>query len=118
MKIIVVIVFVLSLSVGCLAVSAVGDVVGKLTVGYQGWFDAQGSMSPRNRWVHWVDHTDHPYKDNQKFDIWPDTREYTHLYQTGYAKLGNGQDAKLFSSWDSQTVDTHFKWMQQVFTSF
>ncbi|CAG2174064.1 unnamed protein product, partial [Oppiella nova] len=42
------------------------------------------------------------------------TREYTHTYQTGYANLGNGQPAKLFSSWDKQTVDTHFKWMKEV----
>jgi len=27
--------------------------------------------------------------------------------------LGNGQPAKVFSSWDEQTVDTHFKWMQE-----
>ncbi|CAG2169379.1 unnamed protein product, partial [Oppiella nova] len=36
-----------------------------------------------------------------------------HTYQTGYANLGNGQPAKLFSSWDKQTVDTHFKWMKE-----
>ena len=29
-------------------------------------------------------------------------------YPTGYANLGNGQPATLFSSYDQQTVDTHF----------
>ena len=93
--------------------SGSGDVVGKLVVGYQGWFSAKGDNSPMNHWVHWVDNSDHPYKGHQKFELYPDVREYTHLYDTGYAHLGNGQPAKLFSSWDDQTVDTHFKWMQQ-----
>ncbi len=34
-------------------------------------------------------------------------------YQTAYANLGNGQPAQLFSSYDQQTVNTHFQWMQQ-----
>jgi hypothetical protein len=40
-------------------------------------------------------------------------REYTATYQTAYSNLGNGQPAKLFSSYDQQTVNTHFQWMQQ-----
>jgi hypothetical protein len=113
MKLTSVIVFVFCLSVAPLLVTA-DDVIGKLVVGYQGWFGAKGDKSPRDSWIHWVDNTDHPYKDHQKFELWPDTSEYTTTYQTGYAALGNGKPAKLFSSWDKQTVDTHFKWMQQV----
>lgn len=33
--------------------SSPGDVVGKLCVGYQGWFTAQNDGSPVNIWVHW-----------------------------------------------------------------
>ncbi|HEY0175259.1 MAG TPA: hypothetical protein VGC08_02710, partial [Pedobacter sp.] len=33
--------------------SPVGDVVGKITVGYQGWFAATGDGSPINAWWHW-----------------------------------------------------------------
>ena len=40
-------------------------------------------------------------------------RDYTRSYQTAYANLGNGQPATLFSSYDQQTVDTHFRWMQE-----
>ena len=35
------------------AASPVGDVVGKVTVGYQGWFAAIGDGSPINAWWHW-----------------------------------------------------------------
>jgi hypothetical protein len=93
--------------------SPVGDVVGKITVGYQGWFSAAGDGSPLNSWGH----------DN--LEMWPDSREYTNTYsgtpfsqagvgQPGYTgNLGNGQPAKMFSSYDQSTVNTHFKWMQQ-----
>ncbi|MEU8270970.1 hypothetical protein AB0B89_27895, partial [Sphaerisporangium sp. NPDC049002] len=35
------------------AASPVGDVVGKITVGYQGWFAAPGDGAPINGWWHW-----------------------------------------------------------------
>src|SRR5690606_36120678 len=34
--------------------SPAGDVVGKLVVGYQGWFGAAGDGSPFNSWRHWA----------------------------------------------------------------
>src|ERR1700735_1245311 len=67
--------------------SAPGDVVGKITVGYQGWFACIGA--------------------------WPDMSEYTNVFQTAYAPLGTGAPATLFSSFDQQTVSTHFLGMQQ-----
>ena len=82
------------------SVSPPGD-VGKLSVGYQGWFIAEHDGSPINNWTHWTHlKPGKPRPENVKFEIWPDTREYTKLYETGYAHLGNGQPAKLFSSWD------------------
>ncbi|MBB6110000.1 hypothetical protein SAMN05421821_108193 [Mucilaginibacter lappiensis] len=92
-----------------------GDVVGKLVVGYQGWFSTTGDGSPNNHWVHWAGNAGGaaPSPGHQTFELWPDMREYTNSYQTGYASLGNGQPAKLFSPWDVQTVNTHFSWMQQ-----
>ncbi|WP_345952902.1 glycoside hydrolase family 71/99-like protein [Mucilaginibacter sp. PAMB04168] len=94
------------------AASPVGDVVGKLVVGYQGWFGASGDGSPFNSWRHWAA-TGTPGPGNQSFELYPDVREYLTTYQTSYANLGNGQPAKLFSSWTAQTVAKHFQWMQQ-----
>lgn len=76
-----------------------GDVVGKVTVGYQGWFTAEGDGSPDNYWSHW------------NWESWPDVREYTATYSTTL-NLVNGQPAKMFSSWDQSTVNKHFEWMQ------
>jgi hypothetical protein len=96
------------------AASGVGDVVGKISVGYQGWFAATGDGSPINAWWHWsANKAQPPSPSNTGIVSWPDVREYTKTYQSGYANLGNGQPAKLFSSYDQQTVNTHFLWMQQ-----
>ncbi|KAA2240334.1 lectin [Chitinophaga agrisoli] len=93
--------------------SSPNDVVGKVTVGYQGWFSALGDGSPNNNWGH------------TNLEMWPDTREYTRIYtgvpfgQGGVAQppytgnLGNGQPAGMFSSYDQSTVNTHFRWMQE-----
>ncbi|MFJ5220839.1 discoidin domain-containing protein [Streptomyces sp. NPDC088354] len=91
-----------------------GDVVGKITVGYQGWFACPGDNAPINGWWHWSqDWGRPPSRTNTAVSCWPDMREYAHGYQTAYANLGNGQPATLFSSYDQQTVDLHFSWMQQ-----
>ncbi|BCB84718.1 DUF7910 domain-containing protein [Phytohabitans suffuscus] len=96
------------------AASPPGDVVGKITVGYQGWFAAAGDGSPINGWWHWSQNWGQaPSPSNTAIISWPDMREYTASYQTAYANLGNGQPARLFSQYDQQTVDTHFRWMQQ-----
>ena len=96
------------------AASSPGDVVGKVTVGYQGWFACAGDGAPINGWWHWSqDWGQSPSRNNTNIKCWPDVREYTSTYQTSYAALGNGRPAKLFSSYDQQTVNTHFLWMQQ-----
>jgi chitodextrinase len=96
------------------AASPAGDVVGKITVGYQGWFSCAGDGAPIGGWWHWSqDWSQPPSPANNVIKAWPDMREYTHAYQTAYSNLGNGQPATLFSSYDQQTVDRHFLWMQQ-----
>jgi len=90
-----------------------GDVVGKLFAGYQGWFNAAGDGSPNNGWVHWSKNSSAPAANsNVNFELYPDIREYSKLYQTQLGNLGNGQSARLFSSYDQETVDKHFEWMR------
>jgi hypothetical protein len=97
-----------------LAVSGPGDVVGKVTVGYQGWFACTGDGSPMNNWWHWSANWGQPPATNNRAVIaWPDMREYASVYQTGFSNLNNGQPAVLFSSYDQQTVNTHAAWLQQ-----
>jgi hypothetical protein len=93
--------------------SADGDVVGKVVVGYQGWFSCNGDGSPLNKWGH------------MNLEMWPDVREYTttyagcSFYQAGISQpaftgnLGNGTPATMFSSYTQQVTNTHFLWMQQ-----
>jgi hypothetical protein len=95
------------------AASPPGDVVGKITVGYQGWFACPGDGAPIGGWWHWSrDRFQPPSTTNTTIESWPDMREFDHGYTTAYPNLGNGQPAQLFSSYDAQTVNTHFKWMQ------
>ncbi|MFD5898869.1 discoidin domain-containing protein [Streptomyces sp. NPDC060366] len=96
------------------AASPPGDVVGKITVGYQGWFACSGDGAPINGWWHWSQNWGQsPSPSNTAIVSWPDLSDYTHTYRTAYPALGNGQPAALFSSYDQQTVDTHFSWMRQ-----
>lgn len=96
------------------AASPPGDVVGKITVGYQGWFACAGDGAPINGWWHWSQNWGQPPSPgNTAIKSWPDMRDFDHGYQTAYGNLGNGQPATLFSSYDQQTVNVHFGWMQQ-----
>jgi hypothetical protein len=96
------------------AASPPGDVVGKITVGYQGWFACAGDGAPINGWWHWSQNwSQPPSPSNTAVRSWPDMRDYDHGYQTAFGNLGNGQPATLFSSYDQQTVNVHFGWMQQ-----
>ena len=94
-----------------------GDIIGKIYAGYQGWFNCYGDSSPVARWRHWSAGTyqsnaDAPAPGYISFELYPDVREYTNLYQTNLGNLNNGQPAKLFSSYSEQTVNKHFEWMQ------
>jgi hypothetical protein len=97
--------------------SPAGDVVGKITVGYQGWFGCAGDGAPLPSylsWWHWSGNAaTAPSPTNTSIKSWPDMREYTSTFHSAYANLGNGQPAQLFSSYTQQTVNTQFRWMQE-----
>ncbi len=78
--------------------------------GYQGWFRAEGDGSGQG-WKH--------YGHGKKFgpghvtvDLWPDTSEYAKTYAAPF-KLKNGEQSRVFSSWDKSTIDLHFRWMRE-----
>lgn len=103
-----------ALAAAATAASAPGDVVGKVTVGYQGWFACAGDGAPINGWWHWARNWGQtPSVSNSAVVAWPDSRDYPTTYRTAFGNLGNGQPAALFSSYDQSTVDVHFRWMKQ-----
>ncbi|GLW08130.1 hypothetical protein Misp01_32600 [Microtetraspora sp. NBRC 13810] len=91
--------------------AAAPTVKNKVYAGYQGWFNAPGDGSPINNWRHWAG--SQPSPGNQTFELYPDMSRYpaSARYPTGYAALGNGQPATLFSSYPAAVVDQHFRWM-------
>ncbi|OJV14660.1 MAG: xylosidase [Dyadobacter sp. 50-39] len=83
---------------------------GLVMAGYQGWFTAEGDGAGRG-WHH--------YQKAGKFepgfasiDFWPDVTEYAKTYNTAF-KYANGEPAKVYSPYDEESVDLHFKWMKE-----
>ena len=79
------------------AASPPGDVVGKVSVGYQGWFACAGDGAPIGGWWHWSrDRFAPPSPGNTTIVSWPDMRDYARGYTTAYPSLGNGSPAQLW----------------------
>ena len=92
-----------------------GDIVGRISAGYQGWFTAPGDGSNVDPpWWHFTANRQTPTKTNIALRSWPDMSEIATKYGTGFAPLGNGAPSTLFSSYDASTVDTHARWMQEA----
>ena len=79
---------------------------GLVMAGYQGWFAAVGDESNRG-WYHYGFRD-----DNATIDFWPDMTEYTKKYVAPF-KMPDGSNAYLFSSYDEESVDLHFRWMKE-----
>lgn len=84
----------------------------KFLFGYQGWFACPGDGSPPNRWVHWF-RKNQPASENATVDFWPDISELksNELFSTAMT-LPDGSPAKVYSTFNAQTVARHFQWMQ------
>jgi len=98
------------------AASPAGDVVGKISVGYQGWFACTGDTAPVGTWWHYGGSYQSVPTTNTlgtSVNAWPDMRQFQHGYAVAYPNFGNGQPATLFSSVDDQVVQTHFRWMAE-----
>ncbi|MXV52913.1 xylosidase [Pedobacter sp. HMF7647] len=77
--------------------------------GYQGWFAAEGDGSNRG-WYHYQGPGGF-YPGNTNVDFWPDITEYSKTYKSPF-KFANGNDAYLYSPYNEESVDLHFKWMK------
>jgi hypothetical protein len=82
---------------------------GLVMAGYQGWFAAEGDGSQRG-WYHYQGNGGF-FPGNTNVDFWPDITEYTKRYKSPF-KFANGSDAYLYSPYDEESVDLHFKWMK------
>ena len=82
---------------------------GLVMAGYQGWFAAEGDGSHRG-WYHYQGKGGF-FPGNTNVDLWPDVTEYTRKYKSPF-KFANGASAYLYSPYDEESVDLHFKWMK------
>ncbi|MFT3680146.1 MAG: glycoside hydrolase family 71/99-like protein [Ferruginibacter sp.] len=78
--------------------------------GYQGWFAADGDESQRG-WYHYQGPGGVFAPGTTNVDFWPDITEYTKKYKSPF-KFSDGSDAYLYSPYDEESVDLHFKWMK------
>lgn len=95
-------------------------VKGKVICGYQAWFNCYGDGSPVARWRHWSagqynSNNGSPAPGAISFEAYPDVKEYPSavMFQTDLGNTNLGAAAKLFTSWQPQTIDLHCLWMQQ-----
>ncbi len=103
--------------VGCVAPSR--DAVdhstlkGKVMVGYQGWFNAEGDGARRG-YNHWSRGGAKPAPGNLRVDLWPDLSEFPadERYPTDL-RHADGTTAEVFSSYRRPTVLRHFAWMRE-----
>jgi len=86
---------------------------GKLMVGYQGWFSAEGDGGNRG-WSHWTKNRSKPFDAaNVKVDLWPDVSELEpdERFATSLVHA-DGRKAEVFSSLRPATVLRHVRWMR------
>jgi hypothetical protein len=107
----------LALAPGLFAQSNIVDastLSNKFVLGYQGWHACGGDGKTLSGYVHWS-HINRvqPSPTDVVCDMWPDLTEFgaSELFATGFT-LGNGQPAKAYSCYLTNTVLRHFKWMR------
>ena len=86
---------------------------GKVMVGYQGWFNAEGDGAKRG-YNHWTRGNVKPAAGKVRIDLWPDLTEFpaAERFPTGLVHA-DGTRAEVFSSYVRPTVVRHFSWMKE-----
>lgn len=86
--------------------------VGKVLVGYQGWFRCPGDGAPGNAWSHWSRGV--PSAATVSVDAFPDTTGLSPASRCVVPGMTiQGKPAYVFSSWPRQTAQAHFQWMRK-----
>ncbi|MDE6854914.1 MAG: xylosidase [Muribaculaceae bacterium] len=93
-----------------IAVSTFDSYRGLVMAGYQGWFNAEGDSENRGFYHYTGRNGFRP--GSATVDMWPDVSEYEKSYTTEF-RMADGSAARVFSSSDASTVDTHFRWMKE-----
>ena len=105
------------LGAGCATRTAVpvssDTLTGKVMVGYQGWFNAEGDGAKRG-YNHWTRGNVMPAPGNIRVDMWPDLTGFpaAERFPTGLFRA-DGSRAEVFSSYVRPTVVRHFSWMKE-----
>lgn len=88
--------------------------VGKVLVGYQGWFRCGGDGAPGNDWSHWTNGNAPPTTTNMTVDNYPDLTgmDPSSVCPASPLTIG-GKTANLFTSFALATEETHFAWMRE-----
>ena len=88
------------------------EIVGRLTVGYQGWF-APTRLGDGARWVHYGG--DGAFEPGGKIavEMWPDVSEFpaAERVPTNF-RHADGSVASVFDAQNADTVNRHFEWMK------
>jgi hypothetical protein len=89
------------------------SLTGKVMVGYQGWFNAEGDGAGRG-YNHWTGNRRQPAPGNIRVDMWPDLSEFpaAERFPTQF-RHADGRPAEVFSSHLRPTVLRHFAWMEE-----
>ena len=81
-----------------------------LMCGYQAWFQCPGDYFNQG-YSHLANGG--AFRPGQEcIEYWPDMTEYTKTYATPFV-YPDGTPARIFSSVDDETLDLHFRWMQE-----
>ena len=92
--------------------SGLGELKGRLIVGYQGWFGCPEDIPGNMRWEHWF-FKNNPGVDNLAVDLLPSVGQFRaeDLCAT-QLRRADGLPIKVFSSQNARVVATHFRWMR------
>ena len=88
--------------------------IGKVLIGYQGWFKTPNDGSGATGWPHWTRDGAPPSATNFVVDFYPDLSEFDKKDLVAAPGITiAGKQAHTLSAWPGPVMAKHFQWMQQ-----